>query len=109
MSEIGELYAHMKKERQQQGETRREDAASNYAEAARAAKDRGMRLIRHTDAHYQLRHWRKNWLLDLYPGNQRIYRPNREPRAPFLEFEEEWTLLDVVFAMDAAANRIIAK
>lgn len=77
--------------------SRRARATLEFFEARDFCIDRGMDLRKNSDTHYSL--FGDGWLLDIYPGNQRLYRPeNREPRAPFLELPNEWGLLDVVKA-----------
>ena len=101
MSEIAENYAAMKELRKRDGERRRNRADADCAEAEAYARDHGLLLKYCGDAHFQLYGPIGNgWLLDIYPGNQRLYRPNRLPRAPYLriDVEDEWTLMDVVRA-----------
>lgn len=94
---IGEMYSFLKKEDQYERQARRDSAEQEFEHARMCAERHGMRLIRHSDAHYALH---CGWILDIYPGNQRLYRPDRLPRVPFLKLPEDrdWTLLDVVLA-----------
>lgn len=50
----------------------------------------------HTDVHYQLS--TGTWLLNIHPGNKRLYWDRQWKRGPFLAVEGEWTLVDVVKA-----------
>ena len=104
MSDIGEMYRQMKQERQRDGERRRAQAAIEYVTAARLAGERGgLKLTQHSDTHYTLvRPLPHHWRIELYPGNQRIYRSLGG--APFLKMPQwrEWTLRDAVEAALAA-------
>lgn len=56
----------------------------------------GLRLEMHTDVHFSL--IATDWRLEVYPGNQRLYRPAKHGRAPFFDLPDPWTVLDVVRA-----------
>ena len=40
---------------------------------------------------------RQKWLLNIYPGNRRLYH-DQNRMGPFLSVPDDWTLLDVVRA-----------
>jgi len=83
---------------------RRGQAAIDWTKAFIAAKDSGMTLKQHSDQHYQLSH-PDGWLLNIYPGNRRLYH-DKNRKGPFLQVPLEWTLLDVVnAAAKQGANR----
>lgn len=71
-------------------------ARKDLIEAETLAAQNGLYLRRCTDSHYQLRGAR--WLLNLYPGNQRLYRDPTKDQLGWLELPDPWTLLDVVHA-----------
>lgn len=92
------MTSYFRKQRQSEGRSRRAMSAAEFPEAARVAAERGLRLIRHDDAHYALR---KDgaWLLNLYPGNQRLYYDRAWPqKPPYLHVPSPWSLLDCVRA-----------
>lgn len=58
-----------------------------------------MILKRHNDVHYLLEPAGGAWLVNLYPGNGRVYGDrNRPERGPYLALPERWTLRDAVLA-----------
>lgn len=98
-SEDYEIYKVLRAERAKEGEKRRQSALQNYREAANLANQVGWHLKCHSEVHYSLRKPQENsWILNIYPGNRRLYYDQNKPRGPFLKLEEEWTLLDVVLA-----------
>lgn len=98
MSDMGEVFKALKQHRQQHGFNRRLQATLDYEQASGAAAQFNMQLIRHTETHYSLRH-NKGWIINLYPGNQRIFRDqNNKVHSPYLKLPNNWTLLDVVEA-----------
>lgn len=101
MSDIGDVYAARKEDNQKRKSENRKLAADTLIAARVIANKNGMAVIQHSDSHYQIKH-RAGWILDVYPGNQRLYRPKgREPKAPHLKglpLEADWDLVDVVKA-----------
>jgi len=91
------VYAAMKEERKALGTARRSAAKSGYPAAARMAAQHGLTLLRRTSVHYQLV-WPNGGVLDIYPGNKRLYRQKGKTRAPFLKVKPDWILFDVVSA-----------
>lgn len=71
----------------------RQLAAEQWPEAQRLAETAGLQLLRCTEAHYQLRS--EEWILNIYPGNRRLYSDPNKPRPPFVG-QPDWTLLQVV-------------
>ena len=90
-----DVYRYMRQERVQQGERHRQGAEQVYQDAAQFASGHGMRLKQLDPAHYQLV-GPDNSLLNIYPGNQRLYHDPNRPKPPYLKLPEPWTLLDVV-------------
>ena len=95
MSDIGDLYRELRKERQQAGAERTAQADADYEAAAHAALHGGWNLRRHGDQ-YNLS-GPGGELYQLYPSNQRVYRPKGKPGG-FLKLPEPWTLRDAVAA-----------
>lgn len=97
-----EIFKAINRERQEDGERRRLQATVDFRQAAVVASACGLRLTRYTDQHYQLGSINPRWLLDIYPGNQRLYRSKvgkQAVRAPFLALGwDDWTLIDIVCA-----------
>ena len=87
-------------------------ATADFLAAARLADEHGWTLACHSYVHFALRHKAKGWLINIYPSNQRLYH-DAQHRGPFLRVcdggQEEWTLMDVVYAaIDAAESERIA-
>lgn len=98
-----EYWRDIKDARRQERQENRAVSEGMFAEAAMCAEASGFRLVKHSDAHYSLRKFSKRdtflplWILNIYPGNRRIYRdPNTIKKAPFLKLKPDWTLMDVV-------------
>lgn len=70
-----------------------------FDDARYLASRNGMRLVHPAIGHYQLRHERMGWILNLYPRkrgiNPRAYHDPKH-RGPYLQLPERWTLLDAV-------------
>jgi hypothetical protein len=75
---------------------RRGDAYVEFLAARDEAEQRGLTLKQCSMDHYQLTNG--SWLLNLYPGNQRIYADRNRSKPPFLNVPEPWTLMDCVRA-----------
>lgn len=76
----------------------RERAQVDYREASILAEKHGLRLTIKTQAHYQLSK-PSGWLINVYPGNHRLYHDRNRPKPPYLNVPMGlWTLLDVVKA-----------
>ena len=79
------------------------NAAAAFAVAADMAHSNGLKLVQKNETHYQLRGNR--WLLNLYPGNQRIYADRQQANTPpWLNVPDPWTLTDVVRAAIGASK-----
>lgn len=80
---------------------RRELADAQFKKAKRVAASVGMSLTRGDETHYQLRCpvGDAHWLVNIYPGNCRVYaNKKRRPRPPFVQVSYPWSLLEVVEA-----------
>lgn len=77
--------------------SRIEDAKRDYKEAAILAAQHGMTLTRHNGGvQYNLS--TSAWVIQLYPGNQRIYTPKKK-RGPYLDLAGKcWNLVAAVKA-----------
>lgn len=111
VSDIGEVYKALEEERRIAGERRAVMAHADFAAAQRLASANGMKLISHGDQ-YNLAHETAGWLVQLYPSNQRIYRPKgRKPYSPHITLDQSgWTLMSVVEAFieaSKASDRIV--
>lgn len=109
MSDMGDMYNVVKQERQQDSQRRRDHNAAIFEQARDYAASHGMILWRCSDVQYQLCGG-NGWLINLYPGNQRIFRDINKPRAPRLSVSCEWDLMDVVkeAARLADASKMVA-
>ena len=99
MSDTSDICKALKEDDRQDRAANRKQAGGEYETARFYGATHGLLLIRRTDAHYQLS--ADGWQLNLYPGNQRIYRDKtRKTRAPFVRLDPTrcWTLTDVVEA-----------
>lgn len=99
MSDIGEMYDDFKKVDQQRRAQNRDNAEKEFHASALLAEYHGLRLTKFDAVHYQLRQ-PGGWLIELYPGNQRIKGDKNLPPAPFLKLDDNqpWTLRSVVLA-----------
>lgn len=79
-------------------ELRRAQAFCDYPEVAKDALAAGLLLTCRSESHYQLMPPDKAWILNLYPGNCRLYSDkNTRIKAPYLNFAgHKWSLRDVV-------------
>ena len=102
MSDVADGYRALEEFRKERGREKTQAALREFDEAKRLAFSRGLSLKKCNESHYQLRCQNK-WLINLFPGNGRIYADKKVGKAPFLEFEEDWTLLS---AVKAAADAI---
>jgi hypothetical protein len=97
-----ESWDSIRARRRHHGQKRRGTAEKQYAEAAAYARQNGFELVRHTDAHYKVK--TAHFLLEVYPGNQRIYR--HESNTPFIHLPDVWSLMDVVQGVAKVLKRM---
>lgn len=103
MSEQVEIWKAMEELRKQEGEQRRQLAHSQLKEAQTLLRGTRIKLSPMGQGY---RFESSDYMIDVYPGNQRIYAPNPKKRGPWLNLPEEWTLLDVSRALlDAKAKQ----
>lgn len=103
-TETIEALRDLKAVRAEQCRQRRADAAAEYGDASQLAAEAGLSLLRRSDSHYQL--WGGGRLLNVYPGNQRLYRDSSFPPFPKLTIPAgDWTLTDVVRAAIRTTNQ----
>lgn len=91
-----EIYRQLRTEKIQQGEERRQKATADYDQAVLVAKGFDMKLVRHSEIHYTLRPANNGWLLNIYPGNKRLYYDRKYGKPPFIPLPLNWSLVDVV-------------
>lgn len=97
MSELGEVFRALRENRQADGSNRRLSAEEELSAAQEIASASGVELRQCSWTHYQLSAGAGRPLLNIYPGNRRIYSdPNR--RWPFVRVRRNWSLVDVVQA-----------
>ena len=77
---------------------RRLAAGRDFQVARTMADSAGLILFHKTDTHFQLTTKATGgWLLNLYPGNCRVYGDRNRPKGPFLNLAGvKWTLVEVV-------------
>ena len=92
----GDDWRALKKERQESGCAQRAIADASFQHACQIARKGGLQLNRHSEAHYSIEHPTKKWRLNIYPGNRRIWMDRNRPKAPYVNVEYDWQLLDVV-------------
>ncbi len=68
---------------------------SQFPIAHKYALVNGFHLIRKSKSHFRLVSHVKLWVLNIYPGNHKL-KWNYQPRGPFLELPDDWTLIDIV-------------
>lgn len=94
-----DIYKVLRAERAKEGEQRRQEALKLYNAAAQLATQVGWILNCHSEVHYSLRKPQGNsWILNIYPGNRRLYYDQNKPRGPCLKVKDNWNLLDIVQA-----------
>lgn len=102
--DIGSMYRMLNEVRRVEGEDRRSFNSRKYHAAAAKAQDYGLKLLQHSDVHYTLTldkaGKKSTWLLNIYPGNQRLYWDRQYLKPPWLSISDmrDWTLFDVVDA-----------
>lgn len=76
-------------------------AMEHYEIARDLATENGFALIQHSDWHFSLtciRDEKRQWRINLYPSNQRVWADRKCGKAPFLKLPSPWTFLDVISA-----------
>lgn len=100
-----EVYKLLREERAKEGEARRQRALGSYHAAMQLAGQVGWIFNRHSEVHYSLRKPQGNsWILNIYPGNRRLYYDQNKPKGPYLKLNNDWTLVDVVQAAIRQSN-----
>lgn len=91
------IFDEMKAERQLEKSDRRVSARQQFISAKDLAAAHHLILHRCSDVHYQLMPTHRRWLINVYPGNQRLYSDKSKP-GPYLKSKLPipWDLLDVV-------------
>lgn len=93
---------------------RREAAAKEFELAAKLASENGMTLrpLAYASSpddvtQYRIEGPEGAWYKELYPGNQRIYCPDKARQGPFVAMQigKHWSLLDVVRACIKAVSK----
>lgn len=95
MSDIGDLFKALKNQRIEEGRERRSLNVNDFSNAKELAEKANLKLIQKSDVHYQLK-FNDEWIVNIYPGNQRLYSDRNKNKPPYIEIEENWTLTDVV-------------
>jgi hypothetical protein len=85
VGEIGDYFKAIKEEVRRDRQENRSDAMQAFFAAKKLASANGLELRRVSDVHYHLRK-PGCWLINFYPGNQRIYHDKNLPKPPFLRF-----------------------
>lgn len=98
-----EVFRYLQQNRIQEGAERRAASYNEFDAASQLANQSGMILVRRSEVHYQLR-GQAGWLLNIYPGNRRLYHDRNKPTPPYLKVDPDWSLMDVVKAAIAQSN-----
>jgi hypothetical protein len=96
-----EKYRFIAEKRTQESSQRRTLNKEDFQIALQLANKAGIELIQKTEFHYQLKN---HWLINVYPGNQRLYYDRNFPKPPFLNIKSDWNLIDVVKAAILASG-----
>ncbi len=82
-------------------QARRAAAEATFETVAEYAWLHNLRLAQRSETHYQLTdiQLETTWILNIYPGNCRLYHDKNLPMPPFLKLGAKWTLRQVVEAM----------
>ncbi len=91
-----EVFKHMKEANRRDKQDRRDENEYRFELAEAIAVGNGFTLRKHSAVHYSLEACRFRW--NLYPGNQRISFDKNFAKPPFMNFDDEWDLVDVVNA-----------
>ena len=96
---IYKAFKALKQDNAQEARYRVKQAEIDFPHAKELANYGGLVLQKHTETHYSLRR-AHSWVINLYPGNQRLYADKNRHKAPFLKVSqvEPWRLEDVVKA-----------
>jgi hypothetical protein len=105
MTEEYGVFKALQQERAKEGAARRNASKEHYALARQFAAQADMTLTQHTEIHYSLQS-PAGWILNIYPGNRRLYHDRNCPKPPFLKIKPDWTLIDVVQAAIVASGSI---
>jgi len=98
MSDTIDGFRALKEMRKVDGDARRQHCRDTLSKAKTLAAEHGFLLLQKSEVHYQLLGL-GGWLINLYPGNQRIYADPNRAKAPYLRIEKaEWDLIDAVKA-----------
>lgn len=97
---IKDFHKMAKLENQKESRSRRFEASYTFEQAQHLANEHGLVFKQMSDTHYQLRK-PYGWILNLYPGNQRLYWDRNFPNYHININKTLWTLLDVVEAIVA--------
>lgn len=102
-NETTEFWKAQRRVTRKERATRRGFAAIDFEEARLAANKCGMVLTKCSESHYQLRGGvRGDWLINLHPGNGRVWHDRNRPKPPRLELSSDWGLMDAVKAAATA-------
>jgi len=94
-----EYWKAVKQIKQDENRSRRDDANIKFEQVAHHCKTEGFELIKCSDTHYQLLWPRpKTWILNIYPGNGRLYWDPNHGKGPYLRLrrDKRWNLGHVV-------------
>lgn len=76
-----------------------QDSLDILVEAKRLARDNDLVLEQHSQWHFSLtcnQNGKRQWRINIYPSNQRIWWDKKCGKAPYFELPFPWTLFDVV-------------
>ena len=107
MGDEGDYWrAHREWEQKQKRQRRDAVTDEDYETARQCAINRGFDLIKVSDVQYRLEPLDGSWLLNIYPGNRRLYGdPNRPKRAPYLKIKHWLYLEEIIVAADEAVRK----
>lgn len=108
MGDMIEAFRDLTALRQIEGERSRNSASRDFEACQRIAVASGLKLNRKSADHYQLHGpGHRGWLINVYPGNHRLWMDKNRPAAPFLHVRRgEWTLREVINAAIAAGKAV---
>lgn len=93
----GAYNADKKRQRQKN----HDHAMATFEDAKKLAKVNGFILFQHGPWHFSLtclKGGERQWRLNLYPSNQRIWADKQCGKAPFLKVPDCWNFIDVIMA-----------
>lgn len=103
--EIVDYFRAMDEANRAERADNRESAADDYHAALNKARFYGVTLKRFSDVHHQLISVKPDWIMNVYPGNQRLLG-DKNHKPPLIQLFRPWTLIRAVEAFGKKAQKV---